>query len=165
MWPLPEAYGPYSTTKFDLASMVYVYSEDFMIDEIYSVMRQDSVRRNVAWFLPQERDFVMNPEVRTNRWERRSNFTGIHLNVGIGYWNPGSLFTTDENGAAGNLSGYSGDIVNAFRDHLGFDMELWPSPDNIWALDLGNGTWLGLAGYLQNREVDFLASMMRLEQC
>ncbi len=100
-------------------------------------------------------------------WERRSNLGGHNLKavyvenypfvykvfrlIDFHYERITPRYFPQENGT---LTGMTHDLAMSLLPVLNFTIELVPEPDGIYGLLLPNGTWRGMVGMLDRREVD-----------
>ncbi|XP_052065508.1 glutamate receptor ionotropic, kainate glr-3-like [Mytilus californianus] len=60
-------------------------------------------------------------------------------------------------------TGISIELVKQLADGLNFTYEIKEPPDGHWGIQLDNGSWTGMVGQLQRREIDFVAAPLTVQ--
>ncbi|CAC5375410.1 unnamed protein product [Mytilus coruscus] len=74
-------------------------------------------------------------------------------------WKPFIVHDTKTN----KYTGFSMDILQELANELNFTYELTSPPDGQWGTETPNGSWTGLVGQLQQRDVDIVAAPLTIQ--
>ncbi len=98
-------------------------------------------------------------------WERRRDMHGVELRAATNFY---SVFVTRGAGGGGGGGGGGGprmgglvpDIVRVLQDACNFTVKWVVREDQKYGVPAGNGTWNGLVGMGQRKEVDLVAAAL-----
>eukprot|EP00095_Tigriopus_kingsejongensis_P002553 maker-scaffold309_size213625-snap-gene-0.21 protein:Tk02553 transcript:maker-scaffold309_size213625-snap-gene-0.21-mRNA-1 annotation:"glutamate ionotropic kainate 1" len=109
--------------------------------------------RNVAeiWTNPQA------PQKLSYNWMRRSNLMGMELTAGVLELKPFSFIPGTD---LSNTYGFDVDIMQCLETLLNFTTKRVSPPEPVFGSRLENGSWIGLLGQLQRREIHMSSNML-----
>ena len=143
--------------ELDLTSNVYLFEsqgEDaFNIDEIYKVAETRPARRERYTSWTSGMDKVLWMERNLTVWERRMDLSGLVLKISVMPSAPYLALENHPNGTLG-MSGLFADVFHVLQGILHFEYELSTPPDKTWGNLNDDGSYTGMIGMLQRREID-----------
>ena len=93
-------------------------------------------------------------------YQRRKDLTGVNIRIGALPYDPVTKLTLIKGTNHTYLQdGIYGDIWKALQRVLNFSTTVYQEPNGLWSKFNNDGTWEGLSGMLQRKEVDFITNM------
>ncbi|XP_064111335.1 glutamate receptor 1-like [Macrobrachium nipponense] len=77
-----------------------------------------------------------------------------HIRIAAETWVPYTIVTDKPDGTL-EISGPMGHVVNMFAQFYGFDYTLIRPPDGLWGAKQPDGSWNGMMGMVDRKEVEF----------
>ncbi len=143
-------------TMLRLDSNFYTLSQNNIITEWYSL---NAILMN-SHFGKWEGKITRLDIPMQSKWNRRKNFEGITLEVGTLPF-PRAVVPVKTKGSSGMaFTGWVAEMLAFLGQEYNFTIN-WTYPkDRVFGTGLENGTWTGLIGMMQSKEVDMVATAM-----
>ena len=131
-----------------LQSMLYAYL-DGVLSEVYKIGRDDAspvIRQEYGRFVSGSTRMLL-PDDRRYVWDRRSDLRGHRFRAAFVEFEPFIYFDEE-----GELTGLMHDIAATLSRALNFTLDMVQT--DIYGQRLENGSWIGIVGMLERKEVD-----------
>ena len=123
-----------------------------MVSEVYKIKRKMFRRQDLLHWKSQSNklNFLNSPLI----WERRSDLSGVELKTVLSPNKPTAILEIKKDTIL-KATGFSIDLYTALQARLNFSISFKLPPDSrTYGVRLSNGSWTGMIGSLDRREVD-----------